>query len=348
LLLAAPERLVGPPSAMIPTETGRAPRVLDSGPGSVPQALAHPGIPELRRFGTPAEVPPRLRLAADEVCLVPDFEVLEALVAAGVDSARIAVRPEWSEDEVRWEAGAAVEPRQPFRFGERLLVILPTYNERENLERMVGAILRHLDCEVLVVDDGSPDGTGRIADRLAAARPQVHVLHRSAKQGLGRAYVAGFHWGLERDYRRLFEMDCDFSHPPHDLPRLAHAAGAAGLVIGSRYVPGGNTSGWSRTRRWVSRAGNAYAKLWLGLGIRDATGGFRCYDADLLRALDLDALRSDGYAFQVEMAWRVVQAGGKVRELPIRFADRDAGQSKMSAGIAWEAATRIPLLRLRG
>jgi dolichol-phosphate mannosyltransferase len=185
-----------------------------------------------------------------------------------------------------------------------------------------------------------------IADELAAAGPRVSVLHRAEKQGLGRAYLAGFAWALERGYERVFEMDCDFSHPPWDLPRLADAARSADLVIGSRYVSGGRTTGWALSRRLLSRCANLYTRAFLGLGVHDWTAGFRCYDTALLGALELGSVRTDGYAFQIEMTWRTRRQGGSVRELPIRFVDREAGKSKMSRAIALEAVLTVPRMRL--
>ena len=227
-------------------------------------------------------------------------------------------------------------------------MVIPTYDERENIEAIVRAARQQLDADVLIADDASPDGTGEIADGIAAADPGVHVLHRTGRRGLGRAYVDGFRFGMERGYDVLFSFDADFSHPPHDLPRLAHRAASADLVLGSRYVRGGDTRGWSWRRRAVSRAGNTYAQMWLGLGVRDATAGFRAYRASVLEKVDLGAVRAEGYAFQIEMAYRVRRAGGAIAEVPIHFVDRQVGYSKMSFRIAFEAMVNVPRLRLGG
>jgi dolichol-phosphate mannosyltransferase len=231
----------------------------------------------------------------------------------------------------------------------RHLVCLPTYNERENLEAMVGA-LRVLDVEdlhVLVIDDSSPDGTGQIADRLAEDDDHVHVLHRERKEGLGPAYLAGFRWALGAGAERIFEMDCDFSHDPSDVPRLAAAAEDADLVLGSRYVPGGGTRNWGLLRRFISRGGSLYAQVLLQLGTRDLTGGFKCYRREVLERIDLDAITSLGYAFQIETTYRAIRAGFRVVEVPITFVDREVGGSKMSRAIVAEAVWKVPVLRAR-
>jgi dolichol-phosphate mannosyltransferase len=231
----------------------------------------------------------------------------------------------------------------------RHLVCLPTYNERENLEAMVGA-LRVLDVEdlhVLVIDDSSPDGTGQIADRLAEGDDHVHVLHRERKEGLGPAYLAGFRWALGAGAERIFEMDCDFSHDPSDVPRLAAAADDADLVLGSRYVPGGGTRNWGLLRRFISRGGSLYAQVLLQLGIRDLTGGFKCYRREVLERIDLEAITSLGYAFQIETTYRAIRAGFRVVEVPITFVDREVGGSKMSRAIVAEAVWKVPVLRAR-
>jgi dolichol-phosphate mannosyltransferase len=231
----------------------------------------------------------------------------------------------------------------------RTLICLPTYNERENLEAMVralgGAGLEGL--EVLVIDDASPDGTGEIADRLAAELPGVHVLHRERKEGLGPAYLAGFRRALELGADLVFEMDCDFSHDPADVPRLAAATENADLVLGSRYVEGGGTRNWGLLRRFISRGGSLYAQVLLQLGIRDLTGGFKCYRRAVLETIDLDAISSLGYAFQIETTYRTLRAGFRVIEVPITFSDREVGGSKMSKAIVLEAIWKVPLLRLR-
>jgi dolichol-phosphate mannosyltransferase len=229
-----------------------------------------------------------------------------------------------------------------------LCVCLPTYNERENLERMVDMLEDILGDEgvVLVIDDNSPDGTGEIADRLARERSGVHVLHRPRKEGLGPAYLAGFRRALELGADLVFEMDCDFSHDPADVPRLAAAAEDADLVIGSRYVPGGGTRNWGLLRRLISRGGSLYAQLLLGVPVGDLTGGFKCYRRSVLETIDLDAIDSKGYAFQIETTYRTLQAGFRVVEVPIVFTDREVGGSKMSKTIVLEAVWKVPALRL--
>jgi dolichol-phosphate mannosyltransferase len=231
----------------------------------------------------------------------------------------------------------------------REVICLPTYNERENLGRMVAA-LRGLDLDdlhVLVVDDNSPDGTGDIADRLAAEDDHVHVLHREKKEGLGPAYLAGFRRALELGADLVFEIDCDFSHDPADVPRLAVAAEDADLVLGSRYVRGGGTRNWGFVRRFISRGGSLYAQMLLQLGVRDLTGGFKCYRREVLQTIDLDGISSLGYAFQIETTYRALRAGFRVVEVPITFADREVGGSKMSKGIVLEAIWKVPVLRAR-
>ncbi len=230
----------------------------------------------------------------------------------------------------------------------RATVCLPTYNERENLLRMIdalGLVLREGD-RVLVIDDNSPDGTGEIADALAAERSFVEVLHREQKEGLGRAYIAGFHRALADGAELVLEMDCDFSHDPADVPRLIEAAeSGADLVLGSRYVPGGSTRNWGLVRRLISRGGSVYTAIFLHMGVKDPTGGFKCFRRAVLERLDLDAVTPRGYAFQIELTYRAKQAGFKVVEIPIRFVDREAGQSKMSRSVVLEAIWRVPLLR---
>ena len=231
----------------------------------------------------------------------------------------------------------------------RATVCLPTYNERENLEPMLLAlheVLRDGD-RVLVVDDGSPDGTGEIADRLAGELGFVDVLHRPRKEGLGRAYVDAFRHVLETDAQLVLEMDCDFSHDPADVPRLIAAAEAgADLVLGSRYVPGGGTRNWGLLRRAISKGGSLYTAFFLRMGVKDPTGGFKCFRREALEQLDLDAITPRGYAFQIETTYRVKQLGFRVVEIPITFADRTAGHSKMSRAVVVEAVWRVPLLRL--
>ena len=222
-------------------------------------------------------------------------------------------------------------------FSMRVLVIVPTYNESENISHIAQAVRAH-GYDLLVVDDGSPDGTGKIADELAAADPGVLVLHRSEKSGLGPAYAAGFEHGLEMGYEILCEMDADFSHDPTDLPRLVAAVeSGADLAIGSRYVAGGGTEGWPWYREALSRGGNIYASVLLGLKVRDATAGFRAFRDTTLRKIDPSSCQASGYGFQVEMAWRTEQAGLEIVEVPITFRDRILGESKMNGKIALEA-----------
>ena len=232
----------------------------------------------------------------------------------------------------------------------RAVLCLPTYNERENLEQMVEALGGVLDTEidrVLVIDDGSPDGTGEIADRLAAELAWVSVLHRETKEGIGPAYVAGFRQALAEGAKLVLEMDCDFSHDPADVPRLIAATEGADLVLGSRYAPGGGTANWGLVRRFVSRGGCLYAQVLLGLRVRDLTGGFKCFRREALEAIDLGALSAHGSAFQIETTFRVKRAGHRVAEVPITFVERRAGASKMTGSIVAEAMWRVPLLRLR-
>ena len=232
----------------------------------------------------------------------------------------------------------------------RAVLCLPTYNERENLEPMIAALGDALDTSqdrVLVIDDGSPDGTGEIADRLAAEHPWVAVLHRETKAGIGPAYVAGFRQALAEGAELVLEMDCDFSHDPADVPRLIAAAAGADLVLGSRYAPGGGTANWGLVRRVVSRGGCLYAQVILGLRVRDLTGGFKCFRRETLEAIDLDALSAHGYAFQIETTYRVTRAGLRIQEVPITFVERRAGASKMTGSIVAEAMWRVPVLRLR-
>jgi dolichol-phosphate mannosyltransferase len=233
-------------------------------------------------------------------------------------------------------------------------LILPTYNEAENLRAIVAAagdvlaVAAPEGFRVLVVDDGSPDGTGRMADELAAEKPWLAVLHRTEKNGIGPAYLAGFRHALDRGAGYLMEMDSDFSHDPADLARLLQAVdGGADLALGSRYVPGGGVSDWGLLRRFVSEGGSTYARWVLGLQIKDLTGGFKCFRREVLEAIQLDGVRSQGYAFQVELTYRAVQAGFRVVEVPIVFRDRQQGESKMSWRIAAEAMWLVPRLRFR-
>jgi dolichol-phosphate mannosyltransferase len=231
-------------------------------------------------------------------------------------------------------------------------LVLPTYNEAENLEGIVRAALPHLassgmEHHVLVVDDNSPDGTGQIADRLAEEIDEVEVLHREQKEGIGPAYLAGFNHALPRGADLLLEMDSDFSHDPADLPRLIAATEDADLVLGSRYVPGGGVTDWGLGRRLISRGGSFYARVLLGVPVHDLTGGFKCFRRSVLEGLDLSGVGTDGYGFQIEMTYRAVQAGFRVKEIPIVFRDRRVGSSKMSARIAVEAFWKVPALRFR-
>jgi len=226
------------------------------------------------------------------------------------------------------------------------VICLPTYNERENLERMLRA-LAPLGVRVLVIDDSSPDGTGEIADRLASELDFVSVLHRERKEGLGPAYLAAFRRALADGAEYVLEMDCDFSHNPADVPRLIAACDAgADLALGSRYVAGGGTENWGPARRIVSAGGSLYARVLLGVRIRDLTGGFKCYRRAVLERIDLDAIHAKGYAFQIEGTYRTLRAGFTVVEVPITFVDRTAGHSKMSRAIFLEAVARVPVLRL--
>jgi dolichol-phosphate mannosyltransferase len=228
----------------------------------------------------------------------------------------------------------------------RAVVCLPTYNERENLEPMLRA-LGDKGVRVLVVDDNSPDGTGELADRLASELDHVDVLHRERKEGLGPAYLAGFRRALAHGADLILEMDCDFSHDPADVPRLIAAVeGGADLALGSRYVSGGSVGNWGAIRRFVSAGGSWYARVLLGVGIRDLTGGFKCYRRRVLETIDLDAIESKGYAFQIETTYRTLRKGFRVEEIPIHFVDREEGGSKMSKAIVLEGIWKVPALRL--
>ena len=231
----------------------------------------------------------------------------------------------------------------------RAVVCVPTYNERDNVEALVRALGEVLDTardRVLVIDDGSPDGTGELADRLAAELPWLDVLHRERKEGIGRAYLAGFARALGSDAELVLEMDCDFSHDPADVPRLIAACEeGADLALGSRWVRGGGTENWGLLRRFISRGGSLYARLLLGVGVRDLTGGFKCFRRAVLETIDLDAIAARGYGFQIEGTYRALRAGFRVVELPITFADRRVGESKMSGAIVLEAMRQVPVLR---
>lgn len=230
----------------------------------------------------------------------------------------------------------------------KALVIIPTYNEKENLPRIVPDVLaRDPSLSVLVVDDQSPDGTGQLADELAtASQGRVHVLHRPEKNGLGQAYLAGFRWALERDYDLVFEMDADFSHDPKYLPDFLAAAKEADLVLGSRYISGVNVVNWPMSRLLLSYYANMYSRLVTGLPLRDATGGFKCFHRRVLEAIDLEAVRSNGYSFQIEVSFRAFRKGFRIKEIPIVFVDRQAGRSKMSKRIVREAIWMVWRLRL--
>ena len=231
---------------------------------------------------------------------------------------------------------------------ERVLVVVPTYNERENLPQVVPAILgQDQRVEILVVDDRSPDGTGEIADSIAAANPRVHVLHRDAKQGLGRAYLAGFAWALERSFDFVFEMDADFSHDPANIPRFLDAARDADLVLGSRYASGVNVINWPMSRLLLSWFANKYVRWITRLPLTDSTGGFKCFRREVLAAMPFDRVRSNGYAFQIEMSYRAWKKGFRLKELPIIFTDRVEGHSKMNRRIVWEAIWMVWWLRLQ-
>ena len=231
-------------------------------------------------------------------------------------------------------------------------LILPTYNEAVNIEPLVRAVLPELaeasaEHRILIVDDNSPDGTGRIADGLAQEIEAVEVMHRTEKRGLGVAYLAGFRHALDAGADLVLEMDSDFSHSPADVPRLIAAGADADLVLGSRYVPGGGVSDWGLLRRFLSRGGSLYARLILRVNVHDLTGGFKCFRREVLEALDLDAVHAEGYGFQIELTYRAIRRGFRVKEIPIVFRERQAGLSKMTARIAAEAVWKVPALRLR-
>jgi dolichol-phosphate mannosyltransferase len=231
----------------------------------------------------------------------------------------------------------------------RVAVIIPTYNERANVETTTARIRRAVpDADLLVVDDNSPDGTGEIADKLAAEDGHIHVLHRAGKAGLGAAYIAGFRWALAEGYGVLVEMDADGSHQPEELPMLLDALAGADLVLGSRWVPGGTVVNWPKSRELLSRGGNTYARIMLGIGLKDATGGYRAYRAGTLRAIALDEVESQGYCFQIDLAIRALRAGLRVVEVPITFVERVHGTSKMSRAIVLEALWRVTVWGLTG
>ncbi|MET7644509.1 polyprenol monophosphomannose synthase [Streptomyces sp. NPDC005426] len=224
----------------------------------------------------------------------------------------------------------------------RALVIIPTYNEAENIKPIVSRVRAAVpEADILVADDNSPDGTGKLADELAAADDQVHVLHRKGKEGLGAAYLAGFRWGIDHDYGVVVEMDADGSHQPEELPRLLTALKGADLVLGSRWVPGGRVVNWPKSREIISRGGSTYSRLLLGLQTRDVTGGYRAFRTETLQGIGLDEVASQGYCFQVDLARRAIEAGFHVVEVPITFVDREIGDSKMSRDILVEALWRV-------
>ncbi len=229
------------------------------------------------------------------------------------------------------------------------LVCLPTYNEKDNVGPITQAILAATpEVDVLVIDDNSPDGTGALADEIAAREPRVKVLHRAGKQGLGKAYLAGFEWALGRGYELVLEMDADFSHDPSCLPAMLEAAGDADLVLGSRNVPGGGTVNWSIVRKLISRGGSLYARTILGIPVRDLTGGFKCFHRRVLETIDLPTVECSGYAFQIELTYRAIRKGFRVREIPIVFVDRRVGESKMSKRIVLEALRKVWSIRASG
>jgi dolichol-phosphate mannosyltransferase len=232
---------------------------------------------------------------------------------------------------------------QPASATGRVLIVMPTYNERQNLEIMGGRIRESTpDADLLVVDDNSPDGTGDLAEKLAETDPHVHVMHRIEKAGLGKAYIAGFTWALERGYDVIVEMDADGSHRPEDLPRLlAAVADGADGVIGSRWVPGGKVVNWPKKREALSRGANVYTRLMIGFSVKDATGGYRAYKASTLRRIDLSNVESTGYSFQVDITVRIIKAGLRIVEVPITFVERERGVSKMDSAIIREAFWRV-------
>lgn len=225
---------------------------------------------------------------------------------------------------------------------ERILVVIPTYDEIGNLEGTVARVRGELPKgDILIVDDNSPDGTGTLADKLTIDDPQIHVLHRQGKEGLGRAYVAGFHWALDHDYTVIVEMDADGSHQPEELPALLAGLDGADAVVGARWVAGGDVQDWTRSRVWLSRAANRYVRLMLAIDLNDATSGFRAYRADVLRTVDLTSVKSTGYCFQIDLSRRTVRAGFTVREVPITFVERTVGDSKMSGAVFFESLVNV-------
>jgi len=304
------------------------------------------------RVNSSDEIPARIAPEAKEAFVAPTFELAEALIARGANSARVAISSLPPSDTqypgyIQPVPDGPLVPLQPFRFDRSVVIVLPTYNERQNLESLIHAVRQYLVTDILVVDDNSPDGTGQLADELSRQQPHVHVLHRAKKEGLGPAYVAGFQWALARGYQSIVEMDCDFSHAPWDVPRMVHLSATTDLVIGSRYVPGGGTENWNRRRRFVSRLGNTYARLFLGSSIHDWTGGFRCFRHELLAQMGTAGVKAKGYVFQIEMAWKALQLHARVSEIPIRFRDRVHGQSKLGWPTIFEALKEVPLMSFK-
>jgi dolichol-phosphate mannosyltransferase len=239
---------------------------------------------------------------------------------------------------------AGATPPEGYPGVGRVLVVIPTYNEADNIRIIVDRVRQAVpQVDILVADDNSPDGTGRIADELTAVDERVHVLHRPGKQGLGAAYIAGFGWAREHGYEAVVEMDADGSHAPEELPRLLDALAEADAVLGSRYVPGGTVVNWPTSRMLISRSGNLYVRLALGMPFRDATGGYRAYRLPVLDKMEIDSVSSQGYCFQVDLAWRAYRQGFRVTEVPITFADRERGASKMSQSIVREAFWRVTI-----
>ena len=242
------------------------------------------------------------------------------------------------------DSASATPPPEGYPGVGRVLVVIPTYNEADNVKIIVDRLRRAVpQVDILIADDNSPDGTGRIADGLTAGDERVHVLHRPGKQGLGAAYVAGFGWAREHGYEAVVEMDADGSHAPEELPRLLDALSEADAVLGSRYVPGGTVVNWPTSRMLISRSGNLYVRMALGMPFRDATGGYRAYRMPVLDKMEIDSVSSQGYCFQVDLAWRAYRQGFRVTEVPITFADRERGASKMSQSIVREAFWRVTI-----
>lgn len=242
------------------------------------------------------------------------------------------------------DSASATPPPEGYPGVGRVLVVIPTYNEADNIKIIVDRVRRAVpQVDILIADDNSPDGTGRIADELTAGDERVHVLHRPGKQGLGAAYVAGFGWAREHGYEAVVEMDADGSHAPEELPRLLDALSEADAVLGSRYVPGGTVVNWPTSRMLISRSGNLYVRMALGMPFRDATGGYRAYRMPVLDKMEIDSVSSQGYCFQVDLAWRAYRQGFRVTEVPITFADRERGASKMSQSIVREAFWRVTI-----